>query len=825
VVKGFASPEELEPVFAALPSTEASPELLNVLQDLKQGPTRDVAAGLIVKMLDFLRFSDTVHQANVAKLDNAYDAVKAPGKYLTLHELAEALLPGNIKSKGKFPPSALYAVHTAVMNDDTGFRPMTPLAHKRSYLFQVSSAEEVSTVRDVETLVRDHYEQYAPTLEAASETPLGLFVKKARRHIDHSRRFRPWSRHGMLGPSAGPSKAWETDWTDADWQFIKFVHLWASVEKFSLSSRLHWVGAGILRTVERYDESLYLTPSTGWTFLQEIGWTSPWDIQARYGLRLPEVHANRHKGLQRPLLDSGAPVLQEDLCEGLRRDWGSVRAYCIDSASAADIDDALSLERTEKADEFLIHVHVADPASRLNRDSGAAAMAALVPQTTYLPGHVETMFSDDALREAFSLAPDRPCLTFSARVNLEGTVLSHEITPGILRDVVYLTPRTAAEVSGEGEKDLDVGQTPFSVGIPPDEERATSRKMTRANWLSDDDKATLSTLYRLAHALHAVRLANGAMPLFWPRPSTQVSLQHTTVTKTQQGMVHCEGDPYIRISYPNSTSSSLLVESTMRLAGEVAAQWCHARGVPLPYRTQPQAARNLPQLQAFTRDVLYPQLLRGSRPADAHQRTLLDLVGPDELSATPGPHFLMGASMYAKVTSPLRRYADLLAHWQVHAALARERALGRSLAGEDASAPAAGGDGWLPFSRRQLQQQVLPLLHVRERALRALDGVEGNTQWMLQALVRAWRFGEAELPATFRFAVTSLLAGRAARGRLNWFEMSALLEADRLGPDTDLRLADLKEGDVLEVVIHDVNVHSREIFVRALGRAEEGRVS
>jgi exoribonuclease-2 len=86
----------------------------------------------------------------------------------------------------------------------------------------------------------------------------------------------------------------------------------------------------------------------------------------------------------------------------------------------------------------------------------------------------------------------------------------------------------------------------------------------------------------------------------------------------------------------------------MLLAGEGAAAWAGQRQLPFPYITQETGdlpARPLPGLAGSC------QLRRCMRPRS--------------VSARPGCHWALGLEGYTQVTSPLRRYTDLLAHQQI----------------------------------------------------------------------------------------------------------------------------------------------------------------
>jgi RNB domain len=172
--------------------------------------------------------------------------------------------------------------------------------------------------------------------------------------------------------------------------------------------------------------------------------------------------------------------------------------------------------------------------------------------------------------------------------------------------------------------------------------------------------------------------------------------------------------------------------------------------------------------------------------------------------------------MYTRVTSPLRRFDDLLLHWQLHAALAEEERLGRSLKGEDCSeAP------FLAFSRQRLGELLMEQVY-RAKIHRSMDKVVGPEQWIRAAMVRAWKFGEAEIPERIVFSVNEVkrmsLTGKGrptVEGTLNWFSRPAFLDPDTLH-DHVARIDDLRPGDKFEVEINDLYLDSRASKVSVL---------
>ncbi|KAI1481637.1 RNB-domain-containing protein [Daldinia eschscholtzii] len=813
VIRNFVSPDELEPVLKELPSEAVPLETLNALQDLGHGPSRAAGAKLLRKMLTFAQDSEAVYQENAGTLDASSAFIGDPVKhrYLTLHEIAELLLPESYQNDGKFEPAALYAVHRALLQDEVFFRPLRQTGHRRSYLFEISPLSEVHIIQKVESLVRDYVEKDMGLRKDnnRSSSPVYSFIKNARKLIDQSRENRQWTESGVIGPSKAktPSKASEKEahqWSPTDLEILQFMELWASYQKFPAHSPLQCFGSTILRALDRYENAENYTASTGWTFLQEVGWIPSWEIPARYSIRFPGVGIKRGGSYIRPYFGNLLRHIKKDTLALIRKPW-KLTAFCIDSETTMDIDDAVSLEKTSDPNQFWIHIHVADPASSIQAETPVAKFAELVPETIYLPGHFERMLPQALGPDIFSLAPNKSCLTFSALVQKDGTILKTDITPGVLKgSVLYMTDEDVASALNDRREYPNTGQNDeMSIGPIP-KPKPPPRKMTRPHLLNEDQKSELALLSELGKAIHARRLEKGATPFFHPRPEAMAYFDHLP-QQDIENFTSLTGDPAIRIGY-SQRSATDLVENTMRLAGEIAAQWCHQRGIPIPYRSQPHAAQNIAQLQKYTREVFYPLLKEGIKPDDNQWRQLWSLTGNDELTTTAGPYFTLGVDMYTKATSPLRRFSDLIVHWQIEAALLKEHTSGTSLVGNK-------DDSFLPFSRERLDR-MLPMIRVREKQARALIRGDGADQWILQALVRAWRFGEAKIPETFQFTVLHVNGRRSIQGRLNWFERAAILRSETL--NDVVRMAEARVGDVYEVELHNVNVHANQVFVKAL---------
>ena len=839
-VANFVTEEALQPVLAAIPKGQPV-EVYQHLQKQNQGPSRHDGATLLQMMHDFRLESERIHQNNVVALDKAREALAddAKVKHLSLFEMTDILLPKARNEDGSFPAAALHTVLTVLRRDDIAFRALNPSGdcHRRDYIFEVIPNTHVQSIKNAVKAVREYSLANAKSnddipAKGLQGLALGPFITMARETVAHSRAVRGWTPCGILEPSNGfhlQTPVW--DKTSKD--ILNYLEWWAGYDLFTASSRYHSYGAIILRAVSLYDDAI-LDQHTAWTFLQELGHIDSRQIPSRYRIRLPGTTFAKRGWERTTITDEAIHRSQRpDIAADFRSKATGGTVLCIDDPSTVLIDDGISLERTERSDEFWLHVHVADPASRILAGSELAEYMELIPSNIYLSGHFQAMLpsafgkgSDNADYEEplgdMSLQDGSPALTFSTKVNTAGEIIDYAIKPTTLTSVAYLDPQDVSTFCGE-RRPPSGPTTKLSVGGPFEKEiYGRNRTMIRANDLEKSDQEDLRTLYRLAEALRAKRLAKGAWPHFFSRPSVSVTFppevpadQATPVdTESDSDLTWIPADPQIEVAYDKSHGCSV-VSNTMVLAGEVAAHWCSERGIPAPFRRDTLTARNYEAALAYVKEYVYPLVEQGIEPAYEHRGNLATLIGGTELSTSPGRNFIMGLDMYTKVTSPLRRYGDLLAHWQIHAALAHEHKSGRKL---DPTADQKTLDEILPFSEKDLERDLV-LLQMREKMIRAIS--QCSRDWILTALARAWRAADGKLPASMRFTVGS--RGTAGlRGELDYFGLPALMSATQL--DAKALIQDISVGDQLEVEIVDINVYEQLIEVKAIeymGRTED----
>lgn len=153
-------------------------------------------------------------------------------------------------------------------------------------------------------------------------------------------------------------------------------------------------------------------------------------------------------------------------------------------------------------------------------------------------------------------------------------------------------------------------------------------------------EAPFCSLYALAERYQARRRANGAVFLDLP----EVSIETT--------------GSQVQIRPLSRLRSRMLVAEAMLMAGEAVARFASEQNIAFPYATQEIVER--PESAPSGLAAMYA-LRRSLRPR--------------QYSSQPGRHGGLGLEIYSQVTSPLRRYLDLVAHQQLRALLRGDEVL------------------------------------------------------------------------------------------------------------------------------------------------------
>lgn len=298
--------------------------------------------------------------------------------------------------------------------------------------------------------------------------------------------------------------------------------------------------------------------------------------------------------------------------DGSRRDLTALRSYTLDDADTEEIDDAVALESLAGGG-WRLWVHIADPGRLVASGSPLDLEARRRASSLYLASGVVPMFPLPLAVGPFSLRQGQRCAAWSCAMELaeDGSVAHHELVRSWIRPTYRLT-------YSDGDALIDLA--------PPEE-------------------PDLAQLQRLLERRRRWREAQGALSM-----------------EQSEGRIRCKGG-HAELEITDPSPARALVAEAMILTGSVVAAHAAELGLAMPFRGQP--ASELPpesELQALPDGPVRHAALRRC-------------LSRGSTSAAVSPHFSLGLPAYVQVTSPIRRYADLVAQRQLAASLAGQEPL------------------------------------------------------------------------------------------------------------------------------------------------------
>ncbi|KAK4800302.1 hypothetical protein SAY86_020789 [Trapa natans] len=324
-------------------------------------------------------------------------------------------------------------------------------------------------------------------------------------------------------------------------------------------------------------------------------------------LNIPTVHSD-------DIISAAESILSEttDTDEMDREDLTHLKVYAIDVDEADELDDALSASRLQDG-QIKVCIHVADPARFVQPGDAIDRNAMKRGTSIFLPTATYPMFPEKLAMKGMSLRQGEVCnaVTVSVVLHSDGSIAEFTVSNSIIKPTYMLTYESASELihlNLQEEKELKILSEAASL---------------RLHWRRQQgaiDTATLETRIKVVNPED-------------PEPTINLYVED-------------QADPAMR-----------LVSEMMILCGEAVAAFGSQNNIPLPYRGQPQS--NL-DLSAFS------HLPEGPVRSSAILRILR---GAEIDFRKPIRHGVLGLPGYVQFTSPIRRYLDLIAHYQVKAFL------------------------------------------------------------------------------------------------------------------------------------------------------------
>lgn len=333
-----------------------------------------------------------------------------------------------------------------------------------------------------------------------------------------------------------------------------------------------------------------------------------------------------------------------------RLDLTHLKVYTIDDETTTEIDDGLSWEMLPDNRERL-WVHIADPTRWLVPEDELDLDARKRGSTVYLPTGMVPMFPEILATGPMSLVQGEICCALSFGIILDetGTVDDYSIHASLIKPTYRLTYEDVDDI--------------LESGVREEPEIAALGKWakTRKSW----------------------RYQQGAISITMPEAMIKVK------------------DDEVNIDLLDDSYSRQLVAEMMILAGEVAARYGKTHNIALPFRGQPQ-----PELPPEEELLLLPA---GFVRACAMRRCM----PKSEMSINPLRHAGLGLETYTQATSPIRRYSDLLTHFQLKAHLRGQTP---------------------PFSAEQLKEVMMNVTSITQEVV--MVERQTNRYWALEYLRR-----------------------------------------------------------------------------------------
>ncbi|QIW99499.1 hypothetical protein AMS68_005017 [Peltaster fructicola] len=848
---GWASPELVERIIPHLPSFDdiKTPSLAirAAFEDLSV--PREAGTPLIEMMLAHERESKELYRKHATVLDNAHGLLSHDTdlRYGSLSSVAMHLLK---MERAQLTPLVLYTVRRALSVSSFGFC-FDKRTHRSTGFLQIRSKSQMKMIQEITNWVRQWQETvvsrasstHSPGSEVKGVIP--DFIAVARDVVNKSRKTRDFTEHGSIGPSKVRRKLSAKqdsvkvlrgrEFSQQHQRIIEFLESYACSRLFNGEARLCSIPPMILKATGLYDVTIDWR--TVWVFLQELGVALPYENAMVYDphLMLP---ISKHS---RPLVQLAASLASEsrqgfqfkDSMKALRRDWRDMPVYCIDGESAHEIDDGVSIEHIGVQGECWAHIHIANPTAFLDTRMPISRMARHMGETVYSPDRTHMMLPPSATQTYWSLAPQRASLTFSARLDRHGNMLETKIQPGIVHNVKRFTPEAVdrmlkPDYTPKKELVLVVGGE-----VPPGTDHARQSNPT------PEDKTTLTGMFDIAQVLYAKRKAAGGFNFDTPSNDVDVwtswsrkGLAYSPLSMDSSRTV--EGDPVIRMRtagfhnpfryLASLNRASSMVQEYMLLAAEIAARWCAERQIPSLFRGTHLMKDHLAAVQAIPKEEYWTTVCEPAMRANngaLPYRVGLGLqkyLGFSTVSTDPIKHDVLGLSHYVKVTSPLRRYGDMIAHWQIEAALRHEAQTGRSMITSNRKEDRS----FLPFSKTTLETFMIGYQAREKLILQAKT--RSSTLWQAMLIFRAFHFNELKLPfETCRCNIIyPPVEGRpSVQGLLEELNMRAVMWLPSSYPQ--MAQLNVQHGDVWECAIDSVDMtYQRPVLrpLRLLDRSE-----
>ena len=343
----------------------------------------------------------------------------------------------------------------------------------------------------------------------------------------------------------------------------------------------------------------------------------------------PEVIGEAERESAKPLSPDGRLDLRDKII------------FTIDSAEAKDLDDAISLEKTD--DGWLLGVHIADVSEYVKEGSALDTEAFLRGTSVYFADKVVPMLPKALSNGSCSLngGEDRYALSALIHLDQKGNITSCECRESLIHSKVRGVYAELNDILAKGEASAYYEK--YRILFPE----------------------VYPEMVRLYEILDQKNRAKGALELETAEPKFVLDEEGypIDIIKRERGLSEC------------------MIEQFMLCANEAVASWLYHMHMPCVYRVHEEPPAD--KIQTFSEFAYNLNLdikpLKSKQLRPIHMQTIMNEAkerGLDSIlstvmlrslskakySRTQGIHFGLATEFYCHFTSPIRRYPDLSVH-------------------------------------------------------------------------------------------------------------------------------------------------------------------
>jgi len=359
-----------------------------------------------------------------------------------------------------------------------------------------------------------------------------------------------------------------------------------------------------------------------------------------------------------------------DLDEKTRKNLNRLTVYAIDDKYTKEVDDGISAEPMPNG-RIRVWIHVADATRWVQLGTPLEEEARLRTSSAYLPTEVISMFPMELSQWKLSLLEQQPSCAISVMAVLgpEGQIEEYWIGPSTVTVAKRLTEHQATQLlikspdehpglgllleAGERRARLREKNGAITISLPevtvdvlfhksmPGAAYAGGEKESGGDDDTDDGDARAAAV--------AMEAALQEEPHGESKGARSANLARAVGAASIKNL-------QLRSHDSRSPVRSLVAEM-MILSGELVAGYGTTNNLALPFRSQ-----DAPMLPG-------PAVLNKIPDGVCRQIAIRSVMTRSKMATEPSRHASLALDSYVQFSSPIRRYTDLLAHYQVKAHL------------------------------------------------------------------------------------------------------------------------------------------------------------